>query len=210
MGRALTQQLQFVTNWNVFPLENVCSSKAKSFTEICWLWSSCCKMQAICQLTCPAARPPATQQAAPARPSCPITAAVRLPWTSRASIFLQLARTSSGAPGIGSGSSMAWDPVSTACQHPTMGACLSTRNSASPPLRMPDLKPHWQIIWDNLKTKQKPSLFGFTFLVQAYVCNCTAWKYVTATILKVWLWAEGWESQAVWFWWPNTLNRIQS
>lgn len=60
MGKALTRQLQLVTNWNVFPLQNAYSSKSRSFTRIGWFWRSCCKMQAILPL-----------------PSRPLTAAAR-------------------------------------------------------------------------------------------------------------------------------------
>lgn len=34
MGRALTEQLQLVTNWNIFPLENAYSSKPKRYTKM--------------------------------------------------------------------------------------------------------------------------------------------------------------------------------
>lgn len=58
MGKALTQLLQSVADWNAFPLENAYSSKPKSFTEIGWFRRTCCKVQVICQLTSLAGRLP--------------------------------------------------------------------------------------------------------------------------------------------------------
>lgn len=133
MGRALTQRLQLVTNWNVFPLENAYSSKSKSFTEIGWFWRSCSKMQAIWQLTCLAARFPSRPTGSPCPPELPHHCRGEgCPGLPGSQFLCSLPGQAMGNLGWGQAAPQLRAAVSTACQHPTTGACPSTGDSAHP------------------------------------------------------------------------------
>lgn len=149
--RALTQQLQLVTNWNVFPLENAYSSKSKSFTENGWFWK---KKLLYDGGNLPAYLPGSTPPQPPGTQPLPSSAAPSLlqwglPWTSRFSISLQLARTSNGEPGLRSGISTAAGSgiLSTGDSAPPMTQDARSQTPLEKSLRQPPNRTKIKSVW---------------------------------------------------------------
>lgn len=172
MGKALTQLLQSVADWNAFPLENAYSSKPKSFTEIGWFRRTCCKVQVICQLTSLAGHLPShLLQAALALPSCS-----RLPdsW-----IVCSLPGPTLGNHKWGWAAPWQWAPVPT--------QPVSTLPQGLPwqwRLHPQHFRTACQISihnWESSKTKQNQVCSDVLFLCKLMLVNGTAWTYVTAT-----------------------------